>query len=138
MGGNFARVYVHCVWATWDRQPLLVPSVEGRVYGAICAKAQEMGCEVLAIGGDFDHVHVLIEIPPTISVSQFVQGVKGSSSHAMSHEIAPGREFRWQGSYGAFSVSRTGLEKVAQYIRDQKTHHAERRTFTDWEKCEDE
>ena len=135
MRSPYTRLYVHCVWATWDRQPLLTPAVEARLYAAIAAKCHALRCEMLAIGGDLDHVHLLARFAASLSIAELVQEVKGASSHLMNHEIAPHREFRWQGSYGAFTVNANGLEKVIGYIRNQKTHHAERRTFDEWERC---
>lgn len=138
MPASHTKIFIHCVWAPWDRQPLLVPSIENRIHAAIAAKCEELRCHAIAIGGDLDHVHLLARIVPTLPVSQFVGEVKGASSHLMNHEIAPHREFRWQGSYGAFSVGASGVDKVAAYIRNQKEHHANRRTFEDWERCYEE
>ena len=59
-------VYVHLVWATWDRQPLLQGDLQRRVHRAIAAKCEELGAEVVALGGVEDHVHLLIGLPATI------------------------------------------------------------------------
>ena len=135
MRSPYTKLYVHCVWATWDRQPFLTPPVEARLYGAISAKCHALRCEAIAIGGDLDHVHLLARYVPALSIAELVQEVKGCSSHLINHEIASHREFRWQGSYGAFTVSPGGVKKVADYIHNQKLHHAERRTFDEWERC---
>ncbi|HVF10036.1 MAG TPA: IS200/IS605 family transposase [Abditibacteriaceae bacterium] len=135
MRSPYTKLYVHCVWATWDRQPLLTPAVEARLYAAITAKCHMLRCEVVAIGGDLDHVHLLARFIPRLSIAELVQEVKGASSHLMNHEIAPRREFRWQGSYGAFTVSPRSVQQVGRYIHNQIVHHAERRTFDEWERC---
>jgi REP element-mobilizing transposase RayT len=93
---------------------------------------------LIAIGGDLDHVHLLVRLAPSVAVSQLVGEVKGASSHLMTHEIAIGNEFKWQGGYGAFTVSPRALAKVADYVKNQKAHHENRRTFTDWERCYEE
>jgi len=135
MYSSYTKLYVHCIWATWDRSPLLTPDIESRIYESMAAKCLELRCDAIAIGGDLDHVHLLAKFVSTISIAELVQGVKGSSSHLMNHEIAPKREFRWQGSYGAFTVSPNGVKQVTEYILNQKIHHSERRTFEDWERC---
>ena len=135
MRSPYAKLYVHCVWATWDRQPLLTPTVEAPIYAAIAAKCLALRCEALAIGGDLDHVHLLARLAPSLAIAELVQEVKGTSSHLMNHEIAPYREFRWQGSYGAFTVSPNSVQKAVDYIRNQKAHHLERCTFDQWEQC---
>lgn len=60
MRAPFTQLYLHCVWATWDRMPLVVPQIEQAVYGAVLAKSRELNCEPLAIGGMPDHVHLLV------------------------------------------------------------------------------
>jgi REP element-mobilizing transposase RayT len=135
MRSPYTKLYVHCVWATWNRQPLLTPVVEARLYAAIAAKCHVLRCEAIAIGGDLDHIHLLARFVASLSIAELVQEVKGASSHLMNHEIAPHREFRWQGSYGAFTVSPNSLRIAADYIHNQKVHHAERHTFEEWEQC---
>ncbi len=53
----YTELYLHCVWATWDRLPLITPGVEAAVYAAIMSKAKLLDCIPLAIGGVEDHVH---------------------------------------------------------------------------------
>jgi len=135
MRAPFTQLYIHCVWATWDRQPLILPKYEARLYAAVADKCHELKGEAITVGGDLDHLHLLARLPVTVSVAELVKHVKGSTSHLMNHEIAPQREFKWQGYYGAFTVSPRAIDKIAAYVRGQKTHHAQRRTFPEWEQC---
>jgi putative transposase len=132
----YTQLYLHCVWATWDRLPLITPEIEGALYRAIVAKVHELKCDVIAIGGLVDHAHVLSRFPTTLAVATLVKEIKGSSSHLMTHVVAPQQFFKWQGAYGAFTVSKSGVEAVADYILRQKTHHAENALIEDWERCE--
>jgi REP-associated tyrosine transposase len=91
---------------------------------------------VIAIGGDVDHVHLLVRLPTTLAIAVLLQQVKGTSSHMVTHEIAPNTFFKWQGAYGAFTVSKDGVDLVAAYIRNQKVHHASKQLNQDWEHCE--
>ena len=63
--------------------------------------------------------------------------VKGASSHFMNHEMALGHGFKWQNGYGAFTVSKRGVPTVAEYVRNQKTHHAEGRLIAALERTEE-
>ncbi len=119
------KLYVHFVWATWDRLPLIDAQIEAPVYGAIAAKCRELRCTPLAIGGVADHVHVLVQLAPVVPVSRLVQEMKGASSHLVTHEYPREGQFRWQGSYAAFSVGEKDMPKVRQYIEHQKQHHAD-------------
>lgn len=88
---------------------------------------------MIAIGGIENHVHLLTAFPTTITVSHLIKQVKGSSSHLVTHEIQPGKFFKWQGSYGAFTVSHDGIDKVANYIRNQPIHHQQNSLISTWE-----
>ena len=134
MRSPYTQLYLHLVWATWDRLPLLLPAVEQRVYLAIAAKCQELRCLPLALGGVEDHVHLLVRFPATLNVSTLVQGVKGASSHLVTHEITPGSFFKWQGAYGAFTCRKDEVPAVQEYIARQKEHHQSGKVWVDWER----
>jgi putative transposase len=126
-------VFVHLVWATWDRLPLLTGERERRMHRALEAKCRQLGIEPLAIGGVEDHVHLLIHLPATLSVAMAVKHLKGASSHLATHEAAPGEFFKWQGGYGAFSVGIRQIDRVRDYILGQREHHAAGYLVADWE-----
>jgi putative transposase len=119
----FVRLYVHLVWATWERAPSLTPEREGAVYGCIRAECERLRCAVLGIGGTENHIHVLVRLSPAVSVSQLVKQLKGVSSHLMNHEYPGGSPFKWQGGYGVFSVQQSTIRQVQEYIVNQKEHH---------------
>ena len=133
MRSNFTQLYLHCVWATWDRLPLITPDIQEAVYAVIIGECQQLKCTVIALGGIEDHVHLLTSFSPTLAVSDLIKQVKGSSSHLVTHEINPGEFFKWQGSYGAFSVSHDNLDQVANYIRNQPIHHRQKSIIPTWE-----
>ena len=128
-------VFVHYVWGTWDRTPLITPELEPRIHACIGAKCRSLRCDVLAIGGTADHVHCLVRIPATLAVAELAKEMKGASSHLATHETESGSLFRWQGTYGAFSVGAAELERVTDYIRRQKEHHAHGNVEPQWECC---
>ncbi len=123
MRANFTQLYLHCVWATWDRLPLITPDIREIVHSAIARECTELGCTPIAVGGVMDHVHLLVNFPATLGISQLMKNVKGSSSHLIAHEVKPNHFFKWQGAYGAFTVSNCDLDRIADYIRNQETHH---------------
>ena len=98
-------VFVHLVWATWDRLPLLTPEIEREVQRVIGAKVEELGAQLVAIGGTEDHVHVLVRLPATLTIADLVKHVQGASSHLVTHGVGHGQVFTWQGAYGAATVS---------------------------------
>ena len=127
-------VFVHFVWATWDRLPLLTTDVQQQAYRVIGAKCGELGAEMIALGGIEDHVHLLVRLPATISIAEFVKHIKGASGHLLAQQGAPKeRFFKWQGAYGAFSVSPRALPEVAEYIKRQREHHNAGTLIAEWE-----
>jgi REP element-mobilizing transposase RayT len=82
-----------------------------------------MVCRVGAIGGIEDHVHVVVRYPPAVSISELVKHMKGVSSRLIQQEVRLGGFFKWQGSYGAFSVSPRDVEMIRRYVHRQEEHH---------------
>jgi len=133
MRSNFTQLYLHAVWGTWDRLPLITPDIQKIVYAAIIQQCEQLKCTVIGIGGVEDHVHLLTGFPPTLTVSDLIKQIKGSSSHLINHEVKPDQFFKWQGSYGAFTVSSDAIDNVANYIRNQATHHRHKSIIPTWE-----
>jgi REP element-mobilizing transposase RayT len=71
-----------------------------------------------------------------IEVRKLMKDVKGASSFLVSHELTPDVFFRWQTGYGAFTVSHKDVPAVKAYIKNQKTHHANRILVREWETLE--
>jgi len=123
MGGSFHALYLHLVWSTWNRLPLISPEIEGVVFPALLAEARRLGGEVVAIGGVEDHVHVLVRVRATVSVAGVVKQLKGVSSHLVNDSPDAPDFFKWQGGYGAFTVSRWDVQRIQRYVLRQREHH---------------
>ncbi len=132
----FTQLYVHLVWSTWDRLPLIAHPLERRLYGAMLNKCRDLKCLPISAGGTEDHVHLLVRLHPAVAVSTLVKEVKGSSSHLITHAVMPGEFFKWQGAYGAFSLRDDEVPMVKAYIVNQRTHHQCPTVQLGWEKSE--
>jgi len=130
----WTELYVHLVWATWNRHPLITPALQPRIYAVLHRHAHELGAEILALGGMADHVHVLIRFPATITVATLVQRLKGASSHDAAHVTSGEGGFKWQGGYGAFTLSKRAVPIVRAYIANQEAHHRDGTTFRSLER----
>ncbi len=128
MRDSFTLLYVHIVWATWDRLPLLTDAVKDLAYACIQRECREQKATVIALGGVEDHVHLLLRIPATEGIAALVKRVKGVSSRIIGQAIPSETPFKWQGSYGAFSVSPWDVSKIRGYIACQQEHHRNRTT----------
>jgi len=132
--GPYTKLFCHIVWATWDRLPLIDAEVEPRLHGMIQNKLRELDCVSIATGGVEDHVHVVCQFPPTLAISELVKRIKGASSHFVSDELAGRETFRWQGTYGCFTIGESALPKVKAYVLNQRQHHASDDTHREWER----
>ena len=133
MRSPYTQPYLHMVWATWDRLPLITGPVEGRLYEALVKKCRDLKCVPLAIGGMADHVHLLVRLPTTLTVADLAKLVKGSSSYLMTHQVMAGEFFKWQGTYGAFTLRKVDVPQVKAYIERQKAHRAAGTLRGEWE-----
>jgi len=122
-------VFLHLVWTTWDRLPLIEADQEVALHNCIASVAAKHGCQVIAIGGMPDHVHLLLKMPSTVTIGFLMQQLKGVSSHFANHQLDLAATLKWRGSYAAFSVSRWDVAKVAAYIAHQKEHHRQNDTI---------
>jgi len=119
----FSRLFVHLVWATWNRLPLITADAQPRIYRCIQSEADRLGAQVIAIGGVEDHVHVLVKYPTSLAISELVKQMKGVSSRLVHDQIAPDGFFKWQGAYGAFSIAERDVPMVRRYVHRQVEHH---------------
>jgi putative transposase len=81
---------------------------------------------MLAIGGATDHVHVLLSLPTTLSVTKAIQLLKGNCSKWIHETFPKMRSFEWQEGYGAFSIGVSAKDTTVAYIRGQTAHHRTR------------
>ena len=119
------RLFYHLVWATYERMPLIDDNVEPLIRGVLRSKAKELGIFIHESGMVEDHIHMVVSIPPTLSIADVVSQLKGSSSHAVNHlSNRAGARFQWQGGYAVLSIGERSLPTVLAYVRSQKEHHA--------------
>ena len=118
------RLFYHIVWGTKNREEFISPSWETDLYGYLWGKATALECIPHAIGGMPDHVHVVISIPPKLSIAKIIGQFKGASSHHINQNYADSA-FAWQAEYGVFSFSEKALSKIVAYVKNQKKHHAD-------------
>jgi putative transposase len=123
MSHSLGKIWIHSIWATKERTPLIEFSKEAIIYDLMKIEFQDQGCHVKIINGMPDHVHTLFLLNLKKSVSDIIKQVKGSSSHEINRQNIIRYKFSWQTGFAAYSVSESSLEKVFHYIKNQKQHH---------------
>ena len=130
MANTYISLYVHYVFTTTQRLPLIKPEIRKRLWAYMSQIAKRHRMRALSVGGTEDHVHILLSLPATVSVSKAIQLIKGASSKWISETFDGFGEFAWQEGYGAFSVSISAIEETIRYIGNQEIHH-QKHSFKD-------
>jgi putative transposase len=123
MAHTFINSLLHCVFSTKERRPFITPALQARLFQYIGGISRENKIKLLSAGGIDDHVHLLISMPSTISISKAMQLIKGGSSKWIHETFAELRHFEWQEGYGAFSIGISDVERTIKYINNQAEHH---------------
>jgi putative transposase len=121
---SYVRIWVHLVFATKNREPLLKKEFRYDVYKHIADNCLEKDIFLKTINGHTDHIHCLVSLGKDQNISKISQLIKGESSFWINRNIAPKEKFAWQDDYFAVSVSESQLETVINYIKNQENHHA--------------
>jgi REP element-mobilizing transposase RayT len=123
MANTYTALFYHIVFSTKNRVAFLRPDIEERVWAYIGGIARQHKMTAIQVGGIEDHLHVLVNAPPTIAPFEMAKWLKAESSKWM-HETFPDLQaFGWQDGYGAFSVSKANVPNVVSYIRNQRAPH---------------
>ena len=123
MANTFTSLHYHLIFSTKNREPWITHDIEDRIWKFIGGIARENKMKALHIGGMPDHVHLALALRPTHSVSEALQLLKGGSSKWIKGTFPKMRGFRWQDGYGAFTVSKSNLGDIIDYIKNQREHH---------------
>lgn len=116
-------LYAHLVFVTKYRRKILSPTVRQRCLEVFQEVGNKMGFCVLKVDGEQDHIHLLVEYPPKYSISKLVNHLKGVSSRYLRKEfdLTPHQEHLWSPSYFAISCGGAPLEKIKDYIENQRS-----------------
>ncbi|TAK55188.1 MAG: IS200/IS605 family transposase [Bacteroidetes bacterium] len=119
----FVKIWIHLIWSTKNRDPLLPKEIREKVFEHIKENAKDKSIYIDTIGGHIDHVHTLISLKGDQSISKVAMLLKGESSHWVNKNNLTRMKFEWQDEYIAVSVSESIVDKVRAYINNQEEHH---------------
>ena len=126
MSHSFNKIWIHAIWATKERAPIIHSKVEHKIYSFISDQLRDQGCPVRIINGMPDHIHCLFLLSPQKSIADVIKQIKGSSSHFINQNNLIADKFAWQTGYAAYSVSESVVDRVFKYIQNQKQHHTKK------------
>lgn len=106
----------HVVFATKKRYPYLSPEKIAKIQTMAAELGTMLHFEVIALNGFIDHLHLLLRIPPHLSVATVVKRIKGRTSREIG-------DLYWQVGYWVAVVESRHLPAITEYIRRQWTAH---------------
>ena len=130
MANSYHQIYIHSFFVVKYREAIIGKSWKDDMHRVIANLISESGCTSMIVNGVADHVHCLWGLIPSVPVSVIMQSTKARSSKWVNESRILKHRFEWQEGYGAFSYSKSQLENVFRYIKNQKKHH-QVQTFRD-------
>ena len=127
---TFTNLLYHIVFSTKYRKPLINLAWQDELYGYIGGIVRNENGTLLNIGGVADHVHLLLKLRATVTISDLLRKVKANSSRWVNERSDMKQRFEWQTGYAAFSVSESQVNRLRDYIDNQAEHH-QRTSFKD-------
>lgn len=123
MGQSLVKNYIHIVFSTKYRNPLIYPPYEYELHNYLDGICRNLECLPIAVGGYTDHIHILCMLSKKIALMNLIERIKSHSSKWMKTKDDSLKNFYWQNGYGVFSVDPKGVNRVAAYINNQHGHH---------------
>ncbi len=127
MPQTYSNLWLHLVFGTKDRLPLIAEPWRKRLHEYLGGIVRGMDATALEINGVADHVHLLVRIKPVQRIDYFLRDLKADSS-GWVHREGLSHLFSWQRGYAAFTVSESQISAVRRYIANQEKHH-QKQTF---------
>lgn len=122
MANTFSQIYLQFVFAVKHRESLIKKEHKEELHKYITGLVQNRKSKMLAVHCMPDHTHLFVGFKPTLLIPDFVKEIKVASNEFINSRWMNGR-FRWQEGYGVFSYSRSHIDRVIKYIRNQEAHH---------------
>lgn len=130
----YLKIWVHLVWATKDRQPLIQSAWKLDLYAHIRDNARQKGMYLDFINGYSEHVHALLSLNAEQTLAKTMQLIKGESSHWVNQQRLVRGHFAWQEEYFAVSLGESQIDRVREYIKNQEEHHRMRSFAEEWQR----
>lgn len=128
MANSYSQISIQFVFAIKYRNTVILENWETDLYKYITGIVQNKNHKMIAINGMPDHIHILVGLNTVQSIADLMRDVKANSSKWINENNITPEKFEWQTGYGAFSYSKSHVQRVVNYIKNQKQHH-QKQTF---------
>jgi len=126
MANTYHQIYIQTVFPVKYRKAVIDKKWRSKLCGVIGNLINEVGCNTLIVNGVEDHVHCFFALKPNLSVSEVMKSVKSKSSKWVNDQSLTTQRFEWQKGFGCFSYGHSQIQRVYEYVKNQKEHHKKR------------
>jgi putative transposase len=126
MANTYSQIYIQIIFAVESRQNLIDPIHNDVLQKYISGIVTRQNQKLIVINNMPDHYHLLIGQRPDSNLSDLVGDIKSGSTNFINRQRWVKGRFNWQEGFGAFSYSRSQLDTVIRYVRNQQKHHKKR------------
>jgi REP element-mobilizing transposase RayT len=123
MAGTFSQIYIQIVFAVKGRENLIIKTWKDDLHKYIAGIIKGKNQKPIIVNGMPDHIHAFVGLKPSMAISDLVRDIKNNSTNFINDNKFVRGKFSWQEGYGAFSYSKSHIEKVYNYILNQEKHH---------------
>ncbi|HTA83053.1 MAG TPA: IS200/IS605 family transposase [Bacteroidia bacterium] len=127
---SYVTIWIHCVWSTKNRKPLLVEELRQKLFLHILDNGRKKGIWIDTINDHQEHVHALISLDKNMTIANSMQLIKGESANWLNKTGYLNEKMNWQDDYFAVSLGQSQVERVRNYIINQEEHHR-KKSFTE-------
>ena len=123
MANTYTQLYIQFVFSVKGRENLIKESFREELEKVMCGIISNQKCRTYAIYCNPDHTHIFVGMHPTISPSKLMEQVKSGSSNWLNGKKYINGKFSWQDGFGAFTYSKSHIDRVVKYVLNQPKHH---------------
>ena len=127
MANTYSQIYIQIVFAVKGRQNMIAKENREELHKFITGIVTNREQKLLAIFAMPDHVHILVGMKPSISISDLLRDIKAGSSKFINDSKWINGKFNWQEGFGAFSYSKSSIDNVVKYILNQEERHKKKK-----------
>lgn len=128
MANTFHQVFVQIVFFVKHREYLIPQNKKEELHKYITGIVENKNCKMIAVNSMPDHLHFLVGLIPSLSISDLVKDIKIATNRLINNNKWVKGKFQRQDGFGAFSYSKSQIDLVASYILNQEKHH-KKKTF---------
>ena len=120
---SYTTSYYHIIFHTLHNKPAIVEEHEKELYRYIWGLCRNKRVFLHRVGGMPNHLHLMVNLPPSLSVADFVRELKTSTNTWLKSNHSFPLFEGWSTGYAGLSYGRNDVERVVNYIKNQKRHH---------------